>query len=357
MVRTWTRISLAVVLLAVLAGADETVTLAIPEPGSPGGAEEWSEKVAYLGVDVQDITAERVKALKLKEERGVEITMVDQDAPAGKVGLKEHDVVLEFNGARVEGTEQLRRMIRETPPGRTVSLGISRDGQPMTLSVQLADRSKALASKQKEFQYAMPKVRPIPPMPPIPSIDVMVHSYSRYGLVVDNLTPQLGEFFGVKNGEGVLVRSVEKGTPAEAAGFRAGDVIVRVDNERISDRGDWRSALRSHRSGKISVGIIRDKKEQTLSLTLAESKDKDQSFKFEMPDLDLDLDMDEIDMTEIQTALQHIQPEIQRASRQALEQGRRALGAAKVEVERQMKSCQKQMEKAKQELEKSLEEQ
>src|SRR5262245_22713388 len=70
---------------------------------------------SYLGIDTQDVTAQRVSALKLKEERGVEVLTVDQDAPAGKAGLKEHDVILEFNGEKVQGVEQLRRMIRETP--------------------------------------------------------------------------------------------------------------------------------------------------------------------------------------------------------------------------------------------------
>src|SRR5436305_14200969 len=97
---------------------------------------------SYLGVDVKDVTTDRVSALKLKEERGVEITMVDQDAPAGKAGLKEHDVILDFNGARVEGEEQLRRMIRETPVGRTVTLGISREGNPMQIKVKFGDRGK-----------------------------------------------------------------------------------------------------------------------------------------------------------------------------------------------------------------------
>jgi len=93
-----------------------------------------------------------------------------------------------------------------------------------------------------------------------------------------DLTPQLGDFFGARNGEGVLVRSIEKGSAAEAAGLKAGDVIVRVENERITDRGDWKTALRNHRRGKVSVGIIRDKKEQTISITIAEPKD-DSSFE------------------------------------------------------------------------------
>src|SRR5271170_1830441 len=91
-------------------------------------SEDWGSG-SYLGVDMRDITADRLATLHLKDERGVEVTMVDQDAPAGKAGLKEQDVVLTLNGTDVQSVEQLRRMIRETPPGRTVTLGISRSGQ------------------------------------------------------------------------------------------------------------------------------------------------------------------------------------------------------------------------------------
>src|SRR5438552_14730267 len=97
---------------------------------------------SYLGVDITDVSADRLSALKLKEERGVEVTMVDQDAPAGKAGLREHDVILSINDQKVESVEQLRRLIHEIPSGRTISVGISRDGQPVTLHAQLAERKK-----------------------------------------------------------------------------------------------------------------------------------------------------------------------------------------------------------------------
>ena len=79
--------------------------------------------------------------------------MVDQDAPAGKAGLKEHDVILTMNDSKVESGAQLRRMIRETPAGRIVTLGVSRDGQPLTLKVQLADRRKSAASPIRPGAY------------------------------------------------------------------------------------------------------------------------------------------------------------------------------------------------------------
>src|SRR5256886_17684850 len=83
---------------------------------------------SYLGVDTRDVTPDRLAELKLKEEHGVEVTTVDQDAPAGKAGIKEHDVILSVNGTTVESVEQLRRMMHEIPPGRMVTLGISRNG-------------------------------------------------------------------------------------------------------------------------------------------------------------------------------------------------------------------------------------
>src|ERR1700730_1806942 len=105
-------------------------------------SEDWGSG-SYLGVDTRDITPDRLGVLHLKDERGVEVTMVDQDAPAGKAGLKEQDVILTMNGTEVQSVEQLRRMIRETPPGRVVTLGISRDGQMLSIKVELGDRKKS----------------------------------------------------------------------------------------------------------------------------------------------------------------------------------------------------------------------
>ncbi len=230
---------------------------------------------SYLGVDIKDITSERMTALKLKEERGVEVTMVDQDAPAGKAGLKEHDVIQEFNGTRVDSQEQLRRMIRETPPGRTVTLGVSRDGNHMKVTAQLVDRSKMA----KEIHTRWPDPSETVPLPPDfprngPQMDVpgiiITNNYSRFlGVQTEGLTRQLGEYFGVKNGEGLLVRSVDKGSAAEKAGIKAGDVIVKAESEKLTDRSDLARVLRTHRQGgKINLGILRDRKEQTVTVEL-----------------------------------------------------------------------------------------
>ena len=181
------------------------------------GSEEGGGS-SYLGVDIADVSADRLGELKLKEEHGAEITMVDKDAPAGKAELHEHDVIVSLNGTAIESAAQLRRMIKETPPGRVVTFGISRDGQPLTIKVQLADRRKSMA-----WEPHMPTMPEMPKMPAMPDFDmpvsvVVVHQSARSGLMVENITQQLGDFFGVKDGKGVLVRSVEKGSTGEKAG-------------------------------------------------------------------------------------------------------------------------------------------
>lgn len=235
-----------------------------------GTAPAMAESGSYLGVDINDITADRAKELKLKSDQGVEITMVDQDSPAGKAGLKEHDAIVTFNGQTVQSEEQFRRLIRETKAGQMVALGVVRDGQPQNINVALGDRAKM-------YSHAMPKIAMAPRaftmrMPDIDIPAFIVSSSSRRnGITVENLTSQLGEYFGVKNGEGVLVRSVEKGSKAEAAGLKAGDVIIRVDNERVSDTREFSRLLRGHDAGAAKLGILRDRREQSLSLPIEKS--------------------------------------------------------------------------------------
>jgi len=324
-------------------------------PPSPGYGEVYG---AYMGIDMQEVTHDRVAALKLKEERGAEITMVDHDAPAGKAGLKEHDVILEFNGARVQGTEELRRVIHETPPGRTVQILISRDGQPMTISLTLVDKKEYFAGKHEWHEMPpTPPTPPTPPMPAMPALDLNLRTGPSYGLVVDNLTPQLGEYFGVKNGEGVLVKSVEEGTPGKAAGFKAGDVIVRVNNEKVADRGDWRSAIRANRSGKLTVGIVRDRREQNLTISLPESSRNHSTLRTPSPveDLDLDLDLDlNLDMDQLRSDLAELRPELEHARILALEEGRKALENSRKALDANADEIQRSVDKAMKQLDREM---
>jgi serine protease Do len=360
---------IALPLLAVSSYAGENLSFA-PAGDSYGfSSEDWGSG-SYLGVDTRDITPDRLATLHLKDERGVEVTMVDQDAPAGKAGLKEQDVILTLNGNDVQSVEQLRRMIRETPPGRVVTLGISRNGQAMTIKVELGDRKKNYSynygSDGKEYKFNMPVMPTMPVLPDLPEMPVsivVVHSSARSGLMVENLTPQLGDFFGAKNGEGVLVRSVEKGSRADKAGFHAGDVIVKINGEPIHDSGDFSQALRSRKDNTASISVIRDKKEQTISITLPERKQSDlfrESTDIELPEIDA-ATREELSKMESQMAhlkpemeeainrqMKELQPEIERQTREAERRAR--------DVERQMRDVQRQWQDHQREIERELRE-
>ena len=334
----------------VIDGPSVSYPLSLISSDTGFGDEESSG--AYMGVDIADVTPERLAALKLKDERGVEVTMVDQDAPAGKAGVKEHDVILSMNGTNVESGAQLRRMIRETPAGRMVTLGISRDGQPLTLKVQLADRRKSMAwgPKPKDFKFDMPNMPAMPDFD-VPVSVVVVHSSMRSGLMVENITPQLGEFFGVKNGKGVLVRSVEKNSRAEKSGFRAGDVIVRVNDQPVNDTSDFSHAIRSTTSGSVNVGIVREKHEQNLTLPLPERKDSGSWFEesFDLPDFDAET---HLDMTEWRDQMAQLQPQLQFA----IQESRRQLERVRPEIEKAKRAAREELERQKPEIERALRE-
>jgi serine protease Do len=335
-------------------------TVDTPAFGIPS---EDSGTSSYLGVDIADITADRLGALKLKEEHGVEVTMVDQDAPAGKAGLKEHDVILTMNGTPIESRPQLQRMIRETPAGRVVTLGLSRDGQPLTIKVQLADRRSEFAQmsdrdwdrereraadKDRDFHVEVPPIPPIPNMPDfdVPNIGMVVtHSSVRSGLMVENLTPQLGDFFGTKNGNGVLVRSVEKGSRAEKAGLRAGDVITRVGELFIHDTSDFTHALHTHSAGTVRVSVLRDKKEQVLTLTLPERKDSGEMFEESMQAPELDAET-RAAISEAQNQIAKLRPQMELIS----EQTRKASEEMRKSFCEQQRKMKEQTEKFKQQV-------
>ncbi len=234
---------------------------------------------SWLGVSIEDITSERAKELNMKEETGAEITSVAPGSPAAEAGLKKGDVLLEYQGSRIEGAMQLTRMVHETPPGRTVTLKTLRDGESRAVKVKMTEHDAEQHERMFRKRIAIPPIEvPEIDMPDIPFLG-SVPSSSRLGVSIENLGDQLAEYFGVKGGQGVLVRSVKKGSPAESAGLRAGDVIVKVDGQRVSDSADLRSALRGRRGKSFPLGIVRERRDQNVTVTLPkpeEPSDEDQ---------------------------------------------------------------------------------
>jgi serine protease Do len=230
---------------------------------------------SYLGVAVVEIIADRAKQLHLKEEHGVEVTCVDEGSPAAKAGLRPGDVVLEYNGERVEGGEQFIRLVRETPPGRVAKLLVWRNGANQTLTATIGQRQPGIMALPDDMLALSPPPMPeIPPMPTIrmPDIPRALMSWRSpvLGIESESLNPQLAEFFGVK--EGVLVRSVVANSIAEKAGFKAGDVIIKVDGEKVATPREISGILQSARAKKtVQITVVRHQKEFVLNLTLEEN--------------------------------------------------------------------------------------
>lgn len=236
----------------------------------------------YLGVDVADVSTEKAQALKLKDARGAVITLIDHDAPAGQAGLRVNDVVLEMNGQTVEDAEQMRRMLKEIPAGGKVTLTISRDGSEETISVELADRQQMEQSIwNRIIGHREGSEQPAPAMGLLagggnaPSGGgfhlPFFGSNLNVGVMVEPLTTQMAAVLGVPSG--LMVKQVAQKSEADAAGLQAFDVILKVGTETMANMASWDRALRANQSKPVLVIILRDRKQQTLTLRV-DSKHK-----------------------------------------------------------------------------------
>ncbi len=270
----WNFFGLAVLVIAASPlGAFQRTLAEPPQPPEPPFAPNAyafhmaGSSQSFLGVGVAEITGNRARDLRLKEEQGVEITRVEDDSAAAKAGLKIGDVVLEYQGQRVEGMEQFVRLVRETPAGREVKLLISRNGSTQTVPVMMgSQRGPALLGHNAQW-FDMPTMPSMAPMQPdVPRL-FTTWSSSMLGIEAEGLNEQLGEYFGVK--EGVLVRSVAKNSPAEKAGIKAGDVLVKVDQTKVTSPSEVTGAVHAARPRKtFPVEIIRERHPLTLSVTM-----------------------------------------------------------------------------------------
>lgn len=152
----------AVYLAAGLAALGQTPS---PAPHARSASSVQAVENPYLGVGGQDITSDRAKTLRLKEERGVEVTSVEPDSAAAKAGLKEGDVVIEFNGEKVEGWEHLKRLVHETPIHREVKIEVWRNGAPQTLTATVGARKEFSVDLGSGNMMTMPDW-PQPATPP-----------------------------------------------------------------------------------------------------------------------------------------------------------------------------------------------
>lgn len=273
------RLALAVVVVSLAFGA-ATVAWAYPSRSSSGHT-----ALGYLGVEVRDVSEEQVSTLKLKDTHGAEIVRLDHDGPACKAGVREHDVVVSMDGRAVESREQFRGMLHDVPAGQVVTLAIVRDGQQQVMKATMANREEV---ERMAWEQHIAVIDPDEPVAHAgggsaglgflhgPSSSGVSRSHGFLGTmlgapytgaVVEPVTPQLGEFFGVQSGVGLLVKSVDPNSPAATAGMHAGDVVIKANQATMSSESDWTRSLHDNKGRGMPVLVLREKKEQTLMLT------------------------------------------------------------------------------------------
>jgi S1-C subfamily serine protease len=257
---------------------------------APAMGEHGRVAPGYLGIETRDVSEDQVGVLRLKDTRGAEITNLDHDAPACKAGMRMHDVILQMNGQVIENGDQLRRMLRDMPVGRSVNFLVSRDGQTQTVTMQMADR-RTVELEAWEKHYSVPAPGPsgvvrtssfldtkaANPKPETATAqkehrdllgtETIILSSSFTGAKLEVMGPQLAMFFGATEGAGLLVRSVEGNSPADEAGMKAGDVVVKINSISVANGTDWTKTVHDNKGKPVPVVVLREKHEQTLTLT------------------------------------------------------------------------------------------
>ena len=269
----------------------------------------------YLGVMLQNVSSSMAKALQLDEDEGVMINEVIEDGPAAKAGLEDGDVILKFNGKAIDSHKDLTKAVRKTAPGDLVDVEILHNGTRQTAQIEMGE------ARAKTYTYTINTDSDAPHAEFFgeggehkvivmsggdhggehgnvwfsdddDDVNVEVIMDSLYmdgdrgfmGVELDDLNEQLGEYFGVDDGEGALISKVRDNSPAAEAGLKAGDVIVSVNGESVEDAGEVHEAMAdTEPEQEIEVNIIRKGKTKTLKVVLGEMPDDEFVFDFDMP--------------------------------------------------------------------------
>jgi serine protease Do len=181
----------------------------------------------WLGVSVQPLTAELSKSFGARDESGVLVADVMEGSPAEKGGLRSGDIILEFNGKRVTAPTDLQRAVALAEPGSAAKVRVLRDRGERTIDLRLGE------APDDSEAASRPGSRP----------------KSLLGLEVRPLTPDLARQLAIQAGEGVVVASVEMGSPADASGIQPGDVIREVNRQKVRSLADFEQVTRGLKAG------------------------------------------------------------------------------------------------------------
>lgn len=177
-----------------------------------------------LGIIIQDLTPDLAAQFHLPDTRGALVSQINKGSPAEKSGLKAGDVIVRLDGKQVSDTRQLRNLVAATAPGSSVKLDVIRNGQERTFSATIGKMTSEAATAPAFSGKARDQL-------------------ARLGLVVQTLTPELEQQFELQDEHGVLISGVEPGSPAAMANLQAGDLIVEVNRQPVSNTADLQGAI------------------------------------------------------------------------------------------------------------------
>ena len=243
-----------------------------------------------LGVRLRDVDAEAAERLAIGDPRGTLVVQVNEGSAAEKAGLRKDDVIVAFRGEPVHSVAQLVRLVRETPVGREIAIQVIRDGASTSLNATLEEGDRWglrwFGEPGAQFRYSFRSggedgdegahIIKLPEIPDIELPDFTAHGWfpglgrgRKLGIDYQQVEGQLAEYFGVEQGEGLLITGVVEDGPAFAAGLKAGDILLEIDGKKVRDRRDLFRVVADLESGEeIAVKVLRDRQAESLTLTV-----------------------------------------------------------------------------------------
>ena len=216
-----------------------------------------SPRRSWLGVSIQDMTAKLAKAKGTKVDEGALVNDVEKKSPADSAGIQEGDIITEFDGRKIYDADDLTKAVGRTKAGTTVNVVLDRKGSAKTVKVTVRRNPSRIV---RAFSFSGPEGN--------------LMTFGRSKAIGANLRPlseQLGEYFQVPDGKGILVESVEKGTASDKAGLKAGDVIVKVGNERVNTLSELWDVLGDFEEGeKADLEVVRKGQSKKLTVEIEE---------------------------------------------------------------------------------------
>lgn len=221
---------------------------------------------AWLGVYTQSVDDNIAAGFKLPVKSGAIINEVVEDSPADQAGLMDNDIVVSIDGASVETADDLTSAVKNHSAGDVITLKVIRGGKDREFKVTLGERTGNSRNSDDEWSSNVPEAKTF-------RFFSEMSGDSYIGVELTSLSDQLKGYFGVTGDNGVLVSNVEKDTPAEKAGLKAGDVIVKANDKNVTGAEDLRDIISDLKQGdNVMLTVIRDRKNMTVAVEVAENE-------------------------------------------------------------------------------------